>query len=43
MISMALGSFDTHDYQERIRKFKESDYEEACDAYAAEYGLNAKT
>lgn len=40
MISMISGSYDTHDYQEHIRKFSESDFAAACDEYSAKYGLN---
>lgn len=40
MISMISGSYDTHDYQEHIRKFSESDFAAACDEYSAKYRLN---
>ena len=39
MISMTLDSYETHDYQEHIKEFRESDFSKACSEYAAEYGL----
>ncbi len=39
MISMKLNSYETHDYQEHIKEFRESDYAEACHRYAIKYGL----
>ncbi len=39
MISMTLGSYETHDYQEHIKEFKESDYAEDCSEYATKYDL----
>ncbi len=40
MISLALNSYETHDYQEHIKEFRGSDFAAACSMYAAEYGLN---
>lgn len=41
MISMTLGSYETHDYQEHIREFRESDFAAACEEYSAKYGLHS--
>lgn len=39
MISMTSDSYETHDYQEHIKEFKESDYTKACEEYFGKYGL----
>lgn len=42
MISVRLGSFDTHEYQDHLRSFKTGDFESAYARYAALYALAEK-